>query len=487
MFFLSSHFSFSKKKKKTLRSQPTQRPFTVYTVRFRTSSSRDAEPEDPQAGVLLCLIAENGDAVIRRIARHPDPLGADVADAAEACAAASAARDAAGFEAVAALERAASRSAADGGSEGAGKAAAPRDPAPLRPRFQRGSVDEVSFAAPDLGSPLAACVVSPHGGFGPNGSDKSTWRVDEVSVATTSQQQPPGGPAARFVFRGEAAGGSRGAIAAAAVPPGAVVVGAGDRASVLTPRQAEALRAVGLERYAWLKGRALANAAALAAAGTALLLAAAPGRPEAAALPFLAGGGAGLLYGWLLQAGVDAVGGSGGENAAAAFAEAEATATDGGSGGESESEQEDDDYDESSSVPAPHPQPSFLSRSLASAPLRALLVAGAGAALFSAANHATGGGGGAGAGVGGGIEAAATARGGGAAERLLPVRQLLAAAAGFSMYKVGLVATVAAADFSDAAAAEKERREREKEREGGVGGEERQHRVPSISSDDDEN
>ena len=47
--------------------------------------------------MLLCLIAENGDAVIRRIARHPDPLGADVADAAEACAAASAARDAAGF------------------------------------------------------------------------------------------------------------------------------------------------------------------------------------------------------------------------------------------------------------------------------------------------------------------------------------------------------------------------------------------------------
>ena len=150
---------------------------------------------------MLCLIAESGDAVIRRIPRHSDPE-ADADDAAEACAAASG-RGAncddgdmeASFRSVAALEKAAAA---------AGRSSDKSIPSsPLRTtRFQRGCVDEVSFAAPDLGpSPLAAVVVSPQGGFS---GGKSTWRVDEVSVATTSQL--PGEPAARFVFKGEAAG-----------------------------------------------------------------------------------------------------------------------------------------------------------------------------------------------------------------------------------------------------------------------------------------
>lgn len=125
---------------KKLKNQktPFQRPFTVYTVRFRTSSSRDAEPDDPEAGVLLCLIAENGDAVIRRVSRVADPQ-ADADDAAEACAAAGAACDAAGFKAVAALERAAARSSstADGEPEESEDAAAAAAPPP--PCGRRGS------------------------------------------------------------------------------------------------------------------------------------------------------------------------------------------------------------------------------------------------------------------------------------------------------------------------------------------------------------
>ena len=142
--------------------------------------------------MLLCLIAESGDAVVRRVSRVADPQ-ADADDAAEACAAAGAACDAGGFEAVAALEKAAARSSESEESEGEGSGSNAA-PLPLRTtRFQRGCVDEVSFAAPDLQSPLAAVVVSPQGGFG----GSSTWRVDEVSVATTSQK--PGEPAARFV------------------------------------------------------------------------------------------------------------------------------------------------------------------------------------------------------------------------------------------------------------------------------------------------
>lgn len=485
--FGSSKKTFSKKNINQQKISSLQRPFTVYTVRLRTSSSRDAEPDDPEAGVLLCLIAESGDAVIRRVSRVPDPE-ADADDAAEACAAASGrganCDDIEAFRSVAAASE-------DDYDEG------PRSVPLRRTRFQRGCVDEVSFAAPDLGSPLAAVVVSPQGGgFGGN----STWRVDEVSVATTSQR--PGEPAARFVFKGEAAGGSRGALAAAAVPLDAVVVGAGERAAVLTKRQAEALRAAGLERYAWLKGRALATAAGLVVAGGALLLAGPKGgweHPEAAAGPFVAGGAAGLLYGWLLQAGVDAVGGGGGgqESASAAASAFVETADEEEEEEESESDESDraEEEEQESSVPSPPPPSSLASRLFSSAPIRALLVVGLGAALFSAAN-----GGGGGGGVVGGDEAAeaaaaAVAKGGGtaaAAERLLLVRQLLAAAAGFSMYKVGLVATVAAADYSDAAAAEREK-EREEERKkkkgvegGGGGGEsERQRRVTSISSDDE--
>ena len=234
------------------------------------------------------------------------------------------------------------------------------------------------------------------------------------------------------------------------MPLDAVVVGAGERASVLTKRQAEALRAAGLERYAWLKGRALATATGLVVCGGALLLVGAKGgleHPEAAAGPFVAGGAAGLLYGWLLQAGVDAVGGQeGGASAAAAAAAAFAETADDEEESESESNENDEEEEaeeeeqesssSSSSVPAPS---SFASRLFSSAPIRALLVLGLGAALFSAANG----------GVGGGDEAAVVVAKGGttAAERLLLVRQLLAAAAGFSMYKVGLVATVAAADY----------------------------------------
>ncbi len=46
---------------------------------------------------------------------------------------------------------------------------------PIKARFQEGSVDEVSFLAPELG-PLAAILVAPESG---------TWSLDEVHVCSS--------------------------------------------------------------------------------------------------------------------------------------------------------------------------------------------------------------------------------------------------------------------------------------------------------------
>ena len=164
---------------------------------------------------------------------------------------------------------------------------------------------------------------------------------------------------------------------------------------MLTRAEAAALREAGLADYAHLKDTTLLTAAALVALGSAA--AAAIGGPSIAS-PFAAGGAAGLVYGLALHRGVDAVGGA---------ASPLARAFDAGG----------------------------VARGAA---LLALAVGGA--ALL--VTHAGGGGGGDGA---DGVAAALALSARGAA-RVAVLRELLAAAAGFSMYKVGLVATVAASE-----------------------------------------
>jgi len=299
-------------------------------------------------------------------------------------------------------------------------------------RFQRGAVDEVSFAGPALRA-LASLAACPEAG---------TWQVEEATVtaapvppktaggaaAPPSPSTPPT-PPTRFLLGAARAGDPAAASLAPPVPPGTVIVGSGDAAAALTPAQAAALREVGLAEYGGLKGRALAATAALVGGGALFLLAAAgPGGGGQDGLGPLAawagGGAAGLAYGWALQAGVDSVGGGGG-----------------GGGGPARG----------GAPPALQPAPSLPARLLGSPPARIALVAGLGLAALGAT---TGGGGGGGSASVVGVAASATTT---PAPALL--RQLLTAAAGFSMYKVGLVATVAAADARGAGPTREEEEE----------------------------
>ena len=239
---------------------------------------------------------------------------------------------------------------------------------------------------------------------------------DEEQRAHSAHSASP----VRFLLGAHRAG-ARGAAVGTPVPEGAVVVGSGDAAAVLTPAQADALRAAGLEAYASLKDRALISGGALVAGGALLLAAgaaAADGGGDAALLlAWLAGGGAGLGYGWALQSGVDAVG----------------AGTPGRGRGRAPPGEE---VEEVGSTPEPSPPLPFPARLFASPPARIALIAALGLAALGAASH-------------GGKEGAdaltATTSHPGPA-RLALLRQLLTAAAGFSMYKVGLIATVAAAD-----------------------------------------
>ena len=119
-------------------------------------------------------------------------------------------------------------------------AAAPPGAA-VKPRFQEGSVDEVSFLAPDLG-PLAALMLAPELG---------SWLCDEADVSSSRS-----GHTDRFVCR-EAVGerADKAAAYLTPVPPGAVVYGSGDAAVVLSREQAAQLYSLNMEQVRWKEGR----------------------------------------------------------------------------------------------------------------------------------------------------------------------------------------------------------------------------------------
>lgn len=55
-----------------MRAQEPRRD-TVYTLRVSTALSRGASLTDPAAGVLVCLVAGDGSALLRRVPRINDP------------------------------------------------------------------------------------------------------------------------------------------------------------------------------------------------------------------------------------------------------------------------------------------------------------------------------------------------------------------------------------------------------------------------------
>lgn len=236
---------------------------------------RGAALTDPGAGVLVCLIGEDGSSVLRRVTPLADPA-ADAEEVMRICGGDDIPPP--GANCSAALDNAARRSVSNNNNNFVTR------------RFQEGSVDEVSFLGPEVG-PLAAVIVAPEAG---------TWRCDELDVSSSRS-----GNTARFVCRDDV--GDRGAHAAAflrPVPPGGVVYGSGDASVVLTKEQASQLREWNLQTYSDFKATLLGVTAALVAVGTGVTYSTAG--PDLA-VPFALGGLSSLVYQYLLQRRVDGI------------------------------------------------------------------------------------------------------------------------------------------------------------------------------------
>ncbi|KAK9828601.1 hypothetical protein WJX72_000987 [[Myrmecia] bisecta] len=239
---------------------------TVYTLRLCTGFGRGAGLTDPLAGVLVCLIGQDGSSCLHRIPPLNDPE-TTAAELEEICKVADK-EDGANCTAV----------------------RRPSKPVAIKQRFQSGSIDEISFLGPELG-PLNSIMVAPEGG---------SWQLDEISVASART-----GHMDRFICR-EAVGEGNASNAGflAPVPVDSVVYGSGESAVVLSKEQAAALHRMGMLDYSELKSRLNIATSALVVIGTGVAYTV--GDWEVA-LPFAMGGMGGLFYQWSLQQGVDAI------------------------------------------------------------------------------------------------------------------------------------------------------------------------------------
>ncbi|GLC44248.1 hypothetical protein PLESTB_000756800 [Pleodorina starrii] len=290
-------------------SDPDAPPLTVYTIRFTTGVSRGAAPSDPYAAVNVCLIGQDGQAVLHRVSPVNDPIqsrahtvemcqliGPDVgADCSMALADAAASSGTDGSQPGQGQQqqqqqRPTQPGATSSSGSGRGMVGRPPPPPPPKRRFQEGSIDEVSILVPELG-PLAGVLV---------GVEAGTWYLDEMDVSSSRTHHLD-----RFVCRRQLGGKvGEGAAMLTPVPVGAVVYGEGEAAVILTKEQATALWSFNMSDYSDLKRRVAATTALLVASGASL---AALTGGTAAALPYTAGGIVGLVYQWLLMRGVDHV------------------------------------------------------------------------------------------------------------------------------------------------------------------------------------
>lgn len=201
---------------------------TVYTLRLATSCDRGAALDDYNAGILVCLVGQDGDAFLHRIQPLADPESRRQ-ELQDVCTGLDGGGGTAGANCRLALNKVAAAVAA-------GSADSPAQ----RRRFQEGSVDEVCFLGPELG-PLAGLLVAPEGG---------RWALHEVDVASSAS-----GLSSRFICRGPL-GGRDGTPAAflAPVPEGAVVYGSGEAALVLSADEAAQVCARGAVQSAPMLG-----------------------------------------------------------------------------------------------------------------------------------------------------------------------------------------------------------------------------------------
>eukprot|EP00197_Chlamydomonas_leiostraca_P012179 CAMPEP_0202865592 /NCGR_PEP_ID=MMETSP1391-20130828/6246_1 /ASSEMBLY_ACC=CAM_ASM_000867 /TAXON_ID=1034604 /ORGANISM="Chlamydomonas leiostraca, Strain SAG 11-49" /LENGTH=472 /DNA_ID=CAMNT_0049545451 /DNA_START=150 /DNA_END=1569 /DNA_ORIENTATION=+ len=263
---------------------PPDKPLTVYSVRFTTSNGRGSSISDPNSGVNVCLIGQDGQAVMHRVSPVHDPVDA-VNFVHELCQIVDGDIGADCKSAEAAHQALVSPPAQQTAS---GYVLPPRPPPAPRPRFVDGHVDEVCFCAPELG-PLAGILV---------GTESGSWGLEEIHVSSSRSNHIE-----RFVC-GRTLGSQpgAGAVFLTPVPPGSVVYGTGDQAVVLTKEAASAIHTMSMSEYDNMKHRLLSTTTLLTISGTAV---AGIGAGMDAALPFALGGMAGIAYQWLLQQGVD--------------------------------------------------------------------------------------------------------------------------------------------------------------------------------------
>ena len=222
---------------------------------METAGARGSGLSQPGAGVMLCIIGERG-CHLMRLEGH-EPLPGTLLD-----------------------DIGSLRSSAHGVSDCSGPGVGPR-----RLRFQVGDADEIEVFGPDVGA-LKGLWVAPEAG---------EWGVEAVTLQSSARPDE----AARFESDPGLVLGARGEPTAVELLPRAPREPA-------DPEAVAAARAAGLAEWRALKIRALLGTGALAAVavGGGLLWGG-----EADALAIAAGGVAGLAYLWLLEAGVDAVGG----------------------------------------------------------------------------------------------------------------------------------------------------------------------------------
>lgn len=242
---------------------------TVYTIRLKTANGRGAGVSEVGAGVFLGLVSAQGKMFLTLLSPLNDPAATE-AELRHIC---QVADESTGANCQLALRSLASTISTE---------------AHLKPRFQAGSIDEVSLLGPDLGH-LAGLLIGPQTG---------RWHLDEVIISSSST-----GYIDRFICR-EALG--QQAAYLSPLPAGSVVYGSGAQLVILTQEQAAAQYARSMSDYDALKGHLTATNAALVVAGTALVTIAGDWD---AATPFAVGGAAGLLYQVLLQSSVDAIAG----------------------------------------------------------------------------------------------------------------------------------------------------------------------------------
>jgi len=236
----------------------------TYTLRFYTGDKMGSGLTTPDAGVQVMLISADGRAFMQRVDRYPDVGEADANLALYSS-----------------------------------------------PRFNRGDVDEVSFASPDLGCPAAIWIAPEAGG---------EWFLEEVELSCSEGSSMALAAAAdadhaRFAAPDSETGDRRHWVS---FPCRERLGDVGSEALELRPsafikmtaEQRAAMRAEGLREYGELKLKMLAATGAAVVLGCAVTAASSRNSGDFEALrAFAAGGGVGMTYLWMLTLSIDTLGG----------------------------------------------------------------------------------------------------------------------------------------------------------------------------------